>query len=90
MCVVYFDQGTGAPHLFAGPNHVFDAKTTFTVNKCLKIAIKNMSKNCVIFAFSFLFSFFFLLVMKKDEKTCFNAKTNDFDQPTVCKAPVCW
>ena len=27
---------------------------------------------------------------EKDEKTCFNAETNDFDQRTACRAPVCW
>ena len=29
---------------------------------------------------SYLFSFFLLLVTYKDEKICFNAETNDFDQ----------
>ena len=43
----------------------------------------------VIFALSFLFSFF-PLVTEKDEKTCFHAKTNDFYQGTVCGAPICW
>ena len=27
---------------------------------------------------------------EKDEKTCFNAETNDFDQRMACEAPVCW
>ena len=27
--------------------------------------------------------------MEKDDKTCFNAKTNYFDQLTACGAPVC-
>ena len=27
---------------------------------------------------------------EKDEKTCLNAKTNDFDQRTACGAPVRW
>ena len=31
---------------------------------------------------------FFLLVAEKDEETCFNAETNDFDQQTACGAPV--
>ena len=45
---------------------------------------------CVIFALSFLFSFFFLLATEKDEKTCFPAETNDFDQQTVCGASIRW
>ena len=28
--------------------------------------------------------------MEKDEKTCFNAETNDFDKQTACGAPICW
>ena len=44
----------------------------------------------VIFALSFLFSFFFPLVTDKDEKTYFHTETNDFDQPTSCGAPFCW
>ena len=42
---------------------------------------------CVIFVLSFLFSAF-PLVMEVDNKTCFNAETNDFDQQTACIAPV--
>ena len=39
---------------------------------------------CVIFVLSFLFSFFFSVIdRKKDDKTCFNAETNDFDQQTL-------
>ena len=33
---------------------------------------------------------FFPLVTEKDEKTCFNAETNDFNQRTACRAPVRW
>ena len=35
-----------------------------------------------------LFSSFFPLVMEKDEKTCFNAEKNDFDQQTAFRAPT--
>ena len=33
---------------------------------------------------------FFLLVTEKFEKTCFHAETNDFDQRTERRVPVCW
>ena len=36
-----------------------------------------------------LFSFF-PFVTEKDEKTCFTAEKNDFDQQTVCGAPLRW
>ena len=39
---------------------------------------------------AFLFSFSFPLVTEKYEKTCLNAKKNDFDQQMLCRAPVCW
>ena len=42
-----------------------------------------------VFALSYLFSFFFLLVTEKDKKTRFNTETNDFDQQTACGAPIC-
>ena len=44
----------------------------------------------VLFALSYLFSFFFPFVTEKDEKTFFNTEINDFDERTVCGAPVCW
>ena len=41
----------------------------------------------LFFALSFLFCPF---VMGKDEKICFNAETNDFDQRMAYRAPACW
>ena len=38
--------------------------------------------------FLFFFLSYFPLVMEKDDKTCFNAETNYFDQQTACGAPV--
>ena len=29
-------------------------------------------------------------VTEKEEETCFNAETNNFDQQTACGAPVWW
>ena len=43
-----------------------------------------------IFLWGFPFFFLFLLVMEKYKKTCCNAKTNDFDHQTACRAPVPW
>ena len=40
--------------------------------------------------FPFFFLSFFPLLTEKYEKTCFNAKTNDFDPRTAYRAPVCW
>ena len=34
--VVYFDQQTGAPTLFAGQNRLSDAKTTFSITNRTK------------------------------------------------------
>ena len=31
---------------------------------------------------------FFPFVTEKEEKTCFNSETNDFDQGMLCGAPV--
>ena len=36
--------------------------------------------------FCVIFALFFLLVTEKDDQTCFNAETNDFDQQTACRA----
>ena len=40
--------------------------------------------------FPVFFLSFFLFVMEKDGKTCFNTETNYFDQRKACGAPVCW
>ena len=42
----------------------------------------------VIFALSYLFSFF--PFVKEKTKTCFNPETNDFNQQKTCGAPDCW
>ena len=34
--------------------------------------------------------FFVSWVTEKDEKTCFNAETNNFNQRTACRAPIWW
>ena len=39
-------------------------------------------------AFQSCFFLFFPFVTEKDEKTCFNAETNNFDQQSACRAPV--
>ena len=33
---------------------------------------------------------FFPFVTEKDEKTCFDTETNDFDQQTACGVRICW
>ena len=43
---------------------------------------------CFCAAF-FSFYFFFYVSDGKIQKTCLNAKTNDYDQRTECGAPVC-
>ena len=45
---------------------------------------------CYFCAFLAFFFLFLPLVTEKDEKTCFKAETNGFDQQMVCGAPVRW
>ena len=56
---------------------------------CMPFAGRNnlfLHKKCYFCALLSLFS----ISMEKDEKTCFNADTNDFDQRMARRAPVCW
>ena len=82
--VVYFDQQTGAPYAIRWLKNKF-----FALN-WIEIIYMLFTLNLLIIMHFFSFSFLFPLVMEKDEKTSFNAETNDFDQQTACEAPIRW
>ena len=45
---------------------------------------------CYFYVFLSFFFLFLPLMTEKDEKTSFQAETNDFDQRAACRAPFCW
>ena len=44
---------------------------------------------CMFFLF-FALSLLFLFETEKDRKTCLNVEKDDFDQQTMCEAPIHW